>query len=82
MNLYVIASRIAGKTLLLMKDLGYDPAILVYNAAQKLGDDGMEWREANTKVNDAILLAWKKAGLPDPKVTNIWMMHLVHLFMN
>ena len=70
MNLYIIASRIAGKTLLLMKDLGYDPAILVYNAAQKLSDDGMEWMEANTKVNEAILLAWKKAGLPDPKITN------------
>jgi hypothetical protein len=72
-NLLRIAARIAavddtaGESLNLMKEMGYDPVMLVYNAGEIIGSK-VKWPASNRIVSEAIVKAWMKAGLPDPKL--------------
>lgn len=69
MNLLAIAARVAGKSMLMMRDMGYNPQMLVYNAVQGIGERGKVepggWEGVHGRVNEGILKAWADAGLPD-----------------
>lgn len=75
MNLLAIAARVAGKPLLLMKDMGYDPQTLVYNAteglteAERKSGGKPDFESVGERVNRAMLKAWRDAGLPDKAST-------------
>jgi len=70
MNLVYIATRIAGKPMLMMREMGYDPKNLVYDAMESLDwSNGNDARKIYRQVNEAILRAWEKAGLQkDPNL--------------
>ena len=57
--------------MIMMRDMGYNPKALVYNAVEAIREAGVKWPECNKQVNEAILRAWKKAGLADdPDLAN------------
>lgn len=60
---YLAGTRMAGKPMLMMRDMGYNPKALVYDATEQLTESGMKWPEPEQKVNEAIIRAWEKAGL-------------------
>jgi hypothetical protein len=71
-DLLRIAARVAataGKTMLMMRDMGYDPQMIVYNATEAISKQQKtqpgEWEGVHARVNEAVLRAWKDAGLPD-----------------